>query len=72
MTLPKKQKPISQFFSAFLKLTQSFEHFETKLPYKLMYFRNYGLRKTCLDKCLKCPISKDASTSNMVNGSEHP
>ena len=26
MTLPKKQKPISQFFSAFLKLTQSFEH----------------------------------------------
>ena len=33
-----------------------------------MYFRNYGLRKKWLDKCLKSPASEDPSTSNMVNG----
>ena len=35
MTLPKKQKPISQFFSAFLKLTQSFEHLKQNYPISL-------------------------------------
>ena len=35
MTLPKKQKPISQFFSAFLKLTQSFEHLKKNDPQSL-------------------------------------
>ena len=33
-----------------------------------MYFRNYGLRKTGLDKSLKSPVSEDPSTGNMVNG----
>ena len=33
-----------------------------------MYFLKQGLGKTWLDKCLKSPISKDPSTSNMVNG----
>ena len=33
-----------------------------------MYFRNYQLRNTFLDKCLKSPNLDDASTSNMVNG----
>ena len=33
-----------------------------------MYFSNYGLRKTCLDKCLKTPISENPSTSDMVSG----
>ena len=32
-----------------------------------MYFLNYGFRKTLLDKCLKCRVSEDPSTSNMVN-----
>ena len=36
-----------------------------------MYFRTYPLRKTCLDKPLKCPVSKEPLTSNMVNGSKH-
>ena len=36
-----------------------------------MCFRNYGLRKTCLDKCLKSPVSGDHSTSNMLNGPKH-
>ena len=25
-----------------------------------MYFRNYGLRKTWLDKCLKSPVTEDS------------
>ena len=33
-----------------------------------MYFRNYGFRKTLLDKCLKTRVSEDPSTSNMVSG----
>ena len=32
-----------------------------------MYFGNYGLRKTCLDICLRNPVSKDRLTGNMVN-----
>ena len=36
-----------------------------------MYFRNYGLRKPWLDKCLKSPVSKDSSKWNMVNGPKH-
>ena len=33
-----------------------------------MYFRNYGLRKTWLDICLKSPVSEDRMTGIMVNG----
>ena len=36
-----------------------------------MYFGNYGLRKTQLDKCLKTSASQYLLTSNMVNESEH-
>ena len=36
-----------------------------------MYFRNYWLRKTWLDKCLKSPVSEDPLTSNMVNCPKH-
>ena len=36
-----------------------------------MYFWNYGLGKTWLDKCLKNPVWKDPSTSNTVNGPNH-
>ena len=32
-----------------------------------MYFRNYGFRKTLLDKCLKGRVSEGPLTSNMVN-----
>ena len=32
-----------------------------------MYVRNYGLRKTWLDKCLKSVVSQYLSRSNMVN-----
>ena len=36
-----------------------------------MYFRNYGLRKTCFNKCVKIPISEDTSGSGIVNGNKH-
>ena len=36
-----------------------------------MYFRNYGLKKPWLDKCLKSPVSEDPSKSNMVNGPKY-
>ena len=36
-----------------------------------MYFRNYGLPKTLLDECLKCPVSEDPTKSNMVNALKH-
>ena len=32
-----------------------------------MYFRNYGLRNTWLDKCLKSPVSGDHLTGQVGN-----
>ena len=31
-----------------------------------MYFRKYGLRKTCLETCLKTLASDDPLKSNMI------
>ena len=36
-----------------------------------MFIRNYGLRETWLDNCLKNPVSEDPLRSNMVNGPKH-
>ena len=36
-----------------------------------MYFRNYGLRKTWLDKYKKSAASDDASKRNMRNAPKH-
>ena len=36
-----------------------------------MYFRNYGLRKTWLDQCLKSSFTEDPLKSNMVNTHKH-
>ena len=36
-----------------------------------MYFRNYQLRKTCLDKCVNRPLSQDPLRENIANGSKH-
>ena len=57
MQLYQKTKIFSQFFLAFWKFIFNFEHFQKKgWPMQLMYFWIYGLRKTCLDKCLKSPL----------------
>ena len=65
--LSEKKQTFSQFFSAFLKSTLNFEYFEKK-P---MYFRNWRLPKTWLDKCLNSPVLEHSSTSNMINGPKH-
>ena len=36
-----------------------------------MYFRNYGVPKARLNKCLKNFVSEDPSTSNIVRGTKH-
>ena len=36
-----------------------------------MYFPNYCLRNTLLDKCLKNPASEGPLKGTMVNGSKH-
>ena len=36
-----------------------------------MYFRNCGLRKTWLDKCLKSAVEDHPLKNNMVNGAKH-
>ena len=36
-----------------------------------MYFQNYGLQKTWLEKCLKNPVSKDPLTGNIANELKH-
>ena len=72
MQLSRKQKTFSQFFSAFFKSRLNFEHFlKKRWPSLLMYFRNDGPRKTLLDQCLKSPVSRDPSKSNMVNAPKH-
>ena len=32
-----------------------------------MFFRNYGLRKMWLDKCLESLVSEDSSRGDIVN-----
>ena len=54
MQLIKKQKTFSEFFSAFLKSRLNFQHIHQKRSHSsLMFFRNYGLPKTRLDKYQK-------------------
>ena len=43
--LSQKQKTFSQFFSAFLKSTLNFEHFQKKINVIVDVFPNYRLRK---------------------------
>ena len=36
-----------------------------------MYFGNYGLQKTCLDKCIKFRVSEHCLKVNMLKGHKH-
>ena len=67
--ISRKEKTFSEFFSVFLKSTLNFKHFQKKgwVPYQ-RYLRNYGLQKSWLYRCLKSPVSRDLSESNMANG----
>ena len=57
MHLSKKQNNFTNFFYIF------------NIFY--MYFRNYGLQKTCLHKRLETPASEDPLPTNMVNSAKH-
>ena len=67
----KNKKLFLNFFVHFSNLHQILNIFKKRWPSYLMYFRNYGPRKTWLDKCLKGPVWEDPSTGNMVNGPKH-
>ena len=72
MRLSKKPKILSNFFLYFQNLQLNFEYFQKKSwPSQLMNIWIYGLRNTSLNKCVKISISRDPSTSDMVNGPEH-
>ena len=71
MHLSQKQKIFSEHFSEFLDSALNFEYFQKKRMFLVMYFRNYRPRKTCLDKCLKIPVSENPLTGDMVTGPKH-
>ena len=71
MQLSEKQKTFSQFFSAFLKSSLNFKHFEKKMTLIAFVFWKLSTPETWLDKCLKSPISEDPSTSNMADVPKH-
>ena len=67
MHLSQKEKIFSEFFPAFFESALNSEHFQKKRMFLVMYFRNYPPRKTCLDKCLKAPVSENPLTVAMVS-----
>ena len=58
-------------FGIFEIYIKFWKFYEKRWPSQLTYFRNYGLRKTSLGKCLKSRDSEKPSTGNMANGSKH-
>ena len=71
MHLSGKQKILLNFFVHFQNQHQTLNFFKLRWPSWLMYFRNYGRRKTWSDKSLKSSVWDDPSTGNMVNGPKH-
>ena len=71
MQLSQKQKSFSQFFAAFLKSRLIFKHLEKKMTLIAFVFRKFRNPKSWVDKCLKCPVGEDPSTSNMLNVLKH-
>ena len=71
MHLSQKQKIFSQFFSAFFESALNSERFQKKRTFIAYVFPNDRQRKTCLDKCLKAPVSEKPLTGDMVSGPKH-
>ena len=70
--LSQNQKTFWGFFIPFLKYAWNLEHFEKKRWVSLPnYFRNYGLRKRWLLKCLKGLASEDHAVINVLESSKH-
>ena len=69
--LSQKQKPFSEFFSAFSKSVLIFEYFEKKMALIDFIFSKLRTPKTWLHQFLKSIVSEFPWTSNMVNGPKH-
>ena len=67
MELCKKQKVLSQLPAGSLKFIFNFQHFEKKMSLMGPVFRNYRPRKMYLNKSLKCHVSGQSWTFNMLN-----
>ena len=61
----------SEFLNHFWNPHQFFNIFKKRWPWWLIYFPNYGVRKTWLGKCLESPISEHPVTVNMLKVSKH-
>ena len=71
MHLSQKQKLVLYFFAHFWNLQKILNIFKKRSPSNPLHFRNYGLWKTLLDKCLKSPVSGALITGNVVNEPKH-
>ena len=72
MQLSKKQKKSSWIFCFVLEIYNKFWTFwKKRCLSQLIYFRNYDLRNTWLDKCLKSEVSEDRSRVDMPNGRKY-
>ena len=72
MQLSKKQETFFGILCFIYEMYSKFWTFwEKPCSSQAVYFRNYGLAKTWLDKCLKGPVSEHRSTVNMLKGSIH-
>ena len=72
MQLAQKQKAISQLICAFFLIYIKFWTFSKKHDsHSLCISRNYGHRKSWLDKCPKSTVWEDSSRGNVVNGPKH-
>ena len=67
MELSQKENIFSDFFAAFWKSRLNSKYFEKKMTLIDFVFPILRTPKTYSDKCLKSPVTEDASTSNMVN-----
>ena len=68
MKLFEKQNFFFFFFHPFLNLDYVSNILKKRWPSELMYFSSCRLWKISWHKCLKSLVSRDTSTSDMVNG----
>ena len=59
------------FLPHFWNLHHVFNFLKKKMTIILKNFQNYGLRKMCLDKCLKRPFSGQPVTIHMSKDAQH-
>ena len=70
MQIYKKTKVLVSFCS-FKNQIKFWIFWRIRRPWKLIYFRNYRLRRTCSDKSLKGFAWQESSTSNMAHNPKH-